>query len=375
MIKQIVRGFFLSLVVMTAAGITTAQERITLNMTGTVTAARSVPLAFGIPGVVAEVFVEVGQSVAAGETLARLETTDLELMLRATELRLNEQQVRFDQLTSPARPEDLAVAQAAMQVARASANAAYAAAPSGNAEEIARLQSELARNQLWQAQLQRGLALAVNPEFRNTPTQSANAQEIQLNGGLAQLELGVEIADINAARVRSEGPDLAQLGQANASITQAQIQLDRLTNGPDAEQVRLAEIALDVSRSAVEQSQLDLENAVITAPFDGIITAQNLVVGQQPPAGQPALLLADTTSYVVELLVDEMDVVYLNEGQTVTLTFNALPGTEISGTISNIGLLPVANSAVPQYRVSVVLESTDAPVRAGMKVNAVLIVS
>jgi HlyD family secretion protein len=321
-------------------------------------------------GVVNAVHVNVGDEVEAGTLLAQLDTRDLTLAVRTTELLLHEQQTRFDQITAPARPEDLALAEAQLMAAQASANAAYATVPSDSAEAIAALQVQLAQNLLWQAQLQRDVTLSVNPEFRNTRNQSAGAQAIQLNGGLAQLELGVQVAEANAQAVSNQGPNLSLLGQANAAITQAQLQLDLLTIGVDADQIRLAEIALQVAQTGVEQSQLLLDDASLTSPFAGVITTQHLVVGQIPSPAQPALILADTSRMTVEFLVDETDVVYLGVGQRVSTTFEALPGVTVEGQITAIGILPVAEALTPQYHVTVLLDVSDVPIRIGMTASA-----
>jgi HlyD family secretion protein len=321
-------------------------------------------------GVVNAVHVNVGDEVEAGTLLAQLDTRDLTLAVRTTELLLHEQQTRFNQITAPARPEDLALAEAQLTAAQASANAAYATVPSDSAEAISALQVQLAQNLLWQAQLQRDVTLSVNPEFRNTRNQSAGAQAIQLNGGLVQLELGVQVAEANAQAVSNQGPNLSLLGQANAAITQAQLQLDLLTSGADTDQIRLAEIALEVAQTGVEQSQLLLDDASLTAPFAGVITTQHLVVGQIPSPAQPALILADTSRLTVEFLVDETDVVYLGVGQQVSTTFDALPGVTVEGQITAIGILPVAEALTPQYHVTVLLDVSDVPIRIGMTASA-----
>lgn len=346
----------------------------TVSASGTVAALATTPLSFGTRSPVSAVLVDEGQYVEAGAVLARLDVAELALAVRSAENQLAAQQTRYDQLTGPARDVDVAAAQAAITAAQASANAAYAVQPDDNQLEIARLQAEQAQNQLWQAQLQRDITLGVNPEFRNNANNSAAAQEIQLNSGLTQAELGIDIAATHYAGLADEGPDLTRLGQANASLTQAQIQLDRLTNGPDETTRRLAEIALETSALALEQARLQLEDAVLVAPCAGVIVTNNLVAGELPPANQPALVLADTSAYQLDLAIDETDVVYLDVGQAVTISFAALPGTELAGTIRSIAVLPTAGEAVPTYQTRVTFDTGDAPVRIGMSATAAMTV-
>ncbi|MEP7292081.1 MAG: biotin/lipoyl-binding protein, partial [Chloroflexota bacterium] len=202
--------------------------RLTVSATGAVTPRRQVPLVFESSGIVREVRVTEGESVAEGDTLALLDTADLESSLSDAEVRLSIQQIANDALTSPARPEDLSAAEAAVNAAQASVNAAYSSGDSNQAE-IARLRGELARNQLWQAQLQGGIAASAQgftPDVSGLIPDGVDvSQETidQINQGLAgvipsfpsvggvsqeslqQAEYGVEIADANAAAAASRG--------------------------------------------------------------------------------------------------------------------------------------------------------------------------
>lgn len=355
--------------------VTVEDLRVTVNATGEIEPLRSVALTFGMLGTVSEILVTEGQVVRAGDVLARLDARDLELGVQNAEIALQQQQVRFEQLTAPARDVDVAVAQAAVNAAQANANAAYSTAPSANDLEIARLQAELARNQLWQAQIQRDQTLATAPEFRFNESNDPESQEALLNSNLTQADLGISIAETNYTGTANEGPDISRLSQANASIVQASIQLDNLLNGPDENAVRLAEIALENSALAVERAQLQLQDSLLIAPFDGIVTANNLVLGELPPGNAPALELADTSQLVVNLLIDETDIVQLEVGQTVDFELDALPDTEITGTLDHISLMPVVGSAVTVYEAQVVLASTSEPVRLGMSSTASVIVA
>ncbi|MEO8608032.1 MAG: efflux RND transporter periplasmic adaptor subunit [Chloroflexota bacterium] len=344
--------------------------RVTVNATGEIDPARSVPLTFGVLAPVSAILVTEGQTVHAGDVLAKLDTSDLELGVRSAQIGLQQQQVRFDQLTSPARDVDIAVAQSAVNVAQASANAAYSTAPSADDLEIARLRTEIARNQLWQSQIQRDQTLAVNPEFRASHTNDPESQAAVINAGLEQADIGISIAQTNYDGLNNQGPDVSRLSQANASIVQATVQLDKLMNGANPDDVRLAQIALENSTLAVEQAQLQLDDSVITAPFDGLVIKNNLVVGELPTAGQPAFELVDSSSMIVNVLVDETNIAQVEVGQTATFELDALPDSNITGKVSKIALMPVTGTTVPSYEVEIVLDPTSDPVHLGMSTTA-----
>jgi HlyD family secretion protein len=60
-------------------------------------------------------------------------------------------------------------------------------------------------------------------------------------------------------------------------------------------------------------------------------------VGEVPAAGSPVIVLADLSSWQIETEdLTELSVVQIREGDQVTVTFDALPGFELPGTVSQI---------------------------------------
>jgi HlyD family secretion protein len=104
---------------------------------------------------VKELLVQEGQYVEKDAVLARLDAEDLEMSLRNAQIGLELQQLVYDALVAPPREVDVNVAEAVVDAAQASVNAAFDTRPDAADVEIARLQTDLARNALWQAQLQR----------------------------------------------------------------------------------------------------------------------------------------------------------------------------------------------------------------------------
>lgn len=379
--------------------------RVSVSATGAILPEEQIALLFQVPGLVSEVLVEEGDSVRAGEPLARLDTTDFEAALANVTAALELQRIAYQALTAPPREVDLAVAQAAFDAANAQVGAAASTGVTAQQREIARLQAELALNQLWQAQLQRDLALAPRPSVSFAPDISqfipddadipqevidqANAalaglfpsfdfstgvSARDLNAGLTQAEFGVQIADSNAQAVASRGADAASIASANAAVTAAQVALDRLINGASDLDRQMAEIGLLQAQLAVEQARLALDRAVLTAPFDGVVAQLNLRAGEPSPTNQPAALLVDTSAYYVDLTVDETDVVRIAVGQPVEFRIDALPDAGITGRVTQIAVAPTVIGQLVTYQVRVRLDPTDQPVRIAMSATATIVV-
>jgi HlyD family secretion protein len=340
--------------------------RLTVNATGSVAPMRQVPLLFEASGVVQEILVEIGDIVKAGDKLARLDAADFQTSLNDALVGLEIQRIAYDMLTSPATEVDLAVAEAALNAALAGLNAAYSSA-NPNQAEIARLQSEISRNRLWQAQIQRDNAAAA----LGIPSDVAQTMSVP---SLQQAEYGAEIADANADAAENRGPDPGGIASANAAVVSAQTQLDRLENGASDFDLQTAEINLSAALLAVDQAQAALDRMTLVAPFDGVIAQNNLVVGEILPSGQSAMLLIDDGELYVDLAIDETDVVKIEVGQPAELTLDALPGAAITGRVTRVAVTPMVLGQLVTYPVRVTLDPTDEPVRIGMSATATIIV-
>ncbi|MBL8131985.1 MAG: efflux RND transporter periplasmic adaptor subunit [Anaerolineae bacterium] len=386
-----------ALTVTDSATVRRGDLQVAINATGAVSAEQQLPLFFEGSAMVAAIYVAEGEAVAAGQEIARLDSSDLDSTIAEAEIALELQRIAYDALTTPPREADRAVAQAAVDAARAALNAAYTST-NPNAEAIADLQSELARNRLWQAQLQRDISVntpGFSPDISGLfPDDIDVPQEIidQINQGIAglipsipgadaadfqagltQAEYAVQIADASAAAAGG-GPDQGGVAQANASLVAAQAALDRLDNGAEESNLRAAEIALLQAQNALEQARAARDRLALIAPFDGIVARNALRVGEPPPAQDAAVVLVDLDSLFIDLSVDETDVVELAVGQPAALSFDALPDAEIGGEVSEIAVAPLRAAGLVTYPVRVRLSRLDDAVRIGMSATATITV-
>jgi HlyD family secretion protein len=375
---------------------------VTVSGTGAILPARQTPLLFEYSAPVAEVRVEAGQQVAAGDVLARLDTLDAASAVEQARLAVELGQITLDALTAPPRPEDVAAAEAALDASQASIYAAGSTGASEQEVEIARLSAELARNLLWQTQLQRDQTVigglptftladipeeiydipGVSPEEVQLALDELNAFVQTFNGsasqlattqtqvGLIQAEFNVDIAEAGLEAAQTRGPDQGALGAANAAQLQAQIALDRLLNGPAQADLRRAELDLAQAELALAQADLLLRRTELIAPFDGLIAISNLTVGELPPSDGPAFVLIDTSAYFVDLAIDETDIVSIEPGQPVAIALDALPDAEITGVVDRVAQTPTRIDQLVTYAVRVRLDPTEAPVRVAMTATA-----
>jgi HlyD family secretion protein len=344
---------------------------ITLNATGSLSPVQQVELAFELSAPVIEVLVTEGQRVQAGDVLARLESVDAESVLRNAEISLAQARAAYANLTQPPRDVDVAVAQAQVTVANASLYSASLTAPSTDDKEIARLQMEIARNQLWQSQLNRDIQLAPNPEFRNG-NGGAQAGEISANAQVQSQEYNVEIQDSAYENTLNGGADASALSSGHASLVQAQADLDNLLNPASAAELRRAEIDVETAQLELQKAQEQLAQTTLIAPISGLIANENLTVGEAPPTSDVITLIEDS-HYTIDLAIDETDIVNIEIGQRVDLNVVALPDAVITGSVTKVDSTSTIEGQLVTYTATVTLDFTGAFLRPAMSATATII--
>jgi RND family efflux transporter MFP subunit len=161
---------------------------------------------------------------------------------------------------------------------------------------------------------------------------------------LAALDLG-EI-DPGVTRARSAA-DKAERDLARARRLYADSVATR-------EQVEDAETGRDVAQAELQGVAFNRRHAVIVAPADGVILRRHAEPGELVQAGTPILTLGSRArGQVVRAGLADRDVVRIRKGDPATVRFDALPGREFRGTVSEIAA--AADPATGTFQVEVSL--------------------
>ncbi|MDB5188489.1 MAG: family efflux transporter subunit, HlyD family secretion protein [Candidatus Nomurabacteria bacterium] len=139
-----------------------------------------------------------------------------------------------------------------------------------------------------------------------------------------------------------------------------------------------AAVTLQGKQLAVTQAQNNLASAeetlakyTVTAPFSGTIATVPVNVGDQVSAST-TLGTIITTQEVVTLALNEVDVSKVQRGDKATLSFDAISGLTLAGTVSNIDPVGTVASGVVNYTVTISLDTQDPRVKSGMSVTAAI---
>lgn len=322
--------------------------------TGIVFPARWATLSFRAGGLVEEVLVVEGDQVREGQLIVQLHSSDLEHAVAQAEAALATAQATLSQVKAPARPEELAMAQAGL----AAAQAQLAKLRSGASDEeitAARGAMETAGLALQQAQAAYD-QVAWMEEIREMP------QALALQQATVQYEIARASYE---ALVRGASAD--DIAAAQAEVDRARASLSLLGAGSRAEDVAVAQGHVAEVEAALAQAVSALDDAALTAPFDGTIGAVLVRAGEMVSPGAPVVVLGDVSEFRIETTdLNEVDLYLIHTGQSVDLTFEALPGKSIKGVVTRIAPMASLEQGGTNYEVTIDMETQDPDLRWGM---------
>lgn len=188
---------------------------------------------------------------------------------------------------------------------------------------------------------------------------------------VAQAEANLEVARTALADLQ---PDAQEIALAKQQVEDAALQVSKLEAGKDPldeerreARIVAAELRVAAAETALEAAQIALEDTELRAPFNGAVVGLNVDAGEEVGARQIVMSLADTSEWeLVTVDLDELSVVNLSEGDNVSVVFDALPGLEMSGTISRISRLGEEVQGSVTYVADVRLSGNDPRLRWGM---------
>ena len=110
-----------------------------------------------------------------------------------------------------------------------------------------------------------------------------------------------------------------------------------LRAGTRPETIQAAEADLASAQATLKEARSALSETELKAPFAGTVAEIGPVAGEQVVPGAVVVRLADLSAWQIETDdLTELDVVKVKTGAPVSLTFDALPGVQLSGKVVQI---------------------------------------
>lgn len=241
-------------------------------------------------------------------------------------------------------------------------------------DEDARQAADIAKVKISEAEVNVRVA---EHELDRVTTWTPNKNQVAAaEAAVANAEAAVAQAQSQYDRVAwvphvSGMPQSLQLEQATNSFNQAKANLDYLySNRPDvkraADQLDLANLSLQEARLNLEVARAALDKMVVTAPFDGTINRVFVHEDEFVAPGTPIMIIGDLSTLRIETTdLNENDVVNIAIGDKVTVTFEALPGVEVEGTVTEIGTRAEEGVGV-NFTITVEVDEMPEAIRWGM---------
>lgn len=122
--------------------------------------------------------------------------------------------------------------------------------------------------------------------------------------------------------------------------------------------------AVELARARLEQADLQVQYTRLSAPTSGAIAQVNVEVNENVQAGQSVVVMTSGDQPEVQVAVPEQLIARIRIGDTVAVTFDALPGRRFDAVVREVGV--AATQAATTFPVTVRLTEDNADVRPGM---------
>lgn len=379
----------------------------TISVVGDISAVSEQRIAPRITGRLLELFVGEGDSVRAGQLIARIDGSDIAQQIARAEAQLFEAERRIEQATLAAKPaatntkEVLAqqknaqkVADATLRQAERNADLTVGTARSAVADAQARVDAANASVATAKAAKTSADANLTNAITRQKRVASLNARGFVSSQELDNASTDVKVREANLAAASSNvDAALSNLRSAQALMTQAQRQLDladaksktdievaKATYDSSISQVRAADANMiqakvaqknikalegtrDAARAALDALRQQQTQLSLVAATDGIVSQRLADPGTMLTAGTPVVVIQSSGAIQLDCLVDPDTATKLQVGAMVEVSTSDDDKQTTPGRIDVI--LPAADAGSRQLRVRVVVTNPPTTLRTG----------
>jgi HlyD family secretion protein len=290
---------------------------------------REIQIGSKVGGRVTQVPVEEGQAVKAGDLLVRFESDDLKAQRAQAQAQLEQAQADLHRLQRGNRPEEIARAEATAQeqhamldaarngprsqeLQQAEADYAAASADAANAQANYKRMEMLVRSDTISRQ-----------EFDNAKaTRDSTAQKAEsLSQRLALLQAGTRKEDLQAAEER---------------YRQAQAAADLMQRGYRKEDIEAGRAKFDEAKARVDQLDVQLKEAELIAPADGLVQTVSVRTGDLVGPGRIVVTMLESSQLWVKVYVPETDMASVRVGQLAHVEVDSLQKRSFTGRVQEI---------------------------------------
>ncbi|MFA6322650.1 MAG: efflux RND transporter periplasmic adaptor subunit [Candidatus Buchananbacteria bacterium] len=187
---------------------------------------------------------------------------------------------------------------------------------------------------------------------------SINAEWLTTNSSINTIQddkQGVADAELNYQTKVEAAQNNVSTYERNYAKAQADLNLRKAP--ARTEDIRLYQAQVASAQADLQLALDRLDDTVIKAPIDGVITEVNVLAGEQTSLTQPVIKMLANQVYEVEVNIPESDIAKINVGDKAEITLDAFSSEDaFSGTITTIDPAETSIQDVIYYQLTVSLD-------------------
>ncbi len=322
-----------------------------------------------VGGRVAEVLVEEGDEVEAGQTLIRLEPYDLEQRRAEAAALVAQRQADLAKLKAGLRTQEVGQAEARVRALEARLKM-LVEGPRPQEIEAARARLRLAEAQLTRANED------YNRDRRLATMGSGAVTQETLDRRIEELRVAQANLEVREQELEllSEGTRQEEIDEARAQLDEARLAAELAKEGYRKEDIAQAEAAVEAAQAGLDVVERQLQELSVVAPLDGRIEAVELQPGDLVAAGAPVLSMLNTKEPWIRAYVPE-NRLNIKTNSEVKVTIDSFPNQSLTGRVVFVARqaeFTPSNVQTPEerskqvVRIKVAIENPPAELRPGM---------
>lgn len=151
------------------------------------------------------------------------------------------------------------------------------------------------------------------------------------------------------------------LRERDRAIDEAEAQLRAEGAGSSVAEAELSQAEAEVARI-----QALIGQRILSAPFDGIVTAVDVDPGESVSANDPVVSLISNDGFGVEVDLPEVDSIKVRVGNPVSITLDALSTETFTGSVVSVSRGETLVDGVSVYEARIALDAEDERIVSGM---------
>jgi RND family efflux transporter MFP subunit len=305
-----------------------------LSYTGDVNAKNTVSIIPRVSARITQVNVGIGDEVKTGDVIAVLDQASLVAALQQAQGGLISSQARLDALNNP-RAEDISIARGNLVAAQDRLDRIV----NPPAAEVDVLKANVAK-----AEAALKAAQSAYDKIAFAPDAGARPEAVALES--ATNDYNIALSNLN----NKVKPAQQDIDVARQSVDQADQSLRKALQPNTDTDVAAAKGAVVQSQGGVSAAQINVNEATVKAPIDGIVSTVPSPVGSTTSTASPIVTLVSKEVEVV-IPIEETHLSDVKSGSRAILNVAAYPGEDIPGVVASVAPTVDPRSRTAQVRV------------------------